>query len=394
MQKKFIAIYFLIFAMLLIVMNLSQPTNDNLRERSVALLAPLWERILSVKYFVNHPSQPSPFSSLSPEEERQSLQVENRLLDIELSYLQKQLDEQLFLSSKIAQVAAFSTDDARLMALDYQKSLQKMLKITKLRLKAVPARVIFRTIDTWNSSLWINVGKNSHEIDEEGIVSMNSPVVIGNAIIGLIDYVGKHQSRVRLITDNRLTPSVRAARGGEQEALIHSQIESLLHQMNHKKTYSLSSDDYSRLLQLLTQLKENLQPLKKTWYLAKGELQGSTVPYRLNQNVFLKGSGFNYDYADEEGESRDLRNGKSLLYPQNTSIPILKTNDVLVTTGMDGIFPPGFQVAFVSHVGLLKEGDYFYDLEARPVAPSLEELTLVFVLPPLNSDLGDRRLGP
>ena len=51
---------------------------------------------------------------------------------------------------------------------------------------------------------------------------------------------------------------------------------------------------------------------------------------------------------------------------------------------MDGIFPPGFQVATVSSIGLLKEGDYFYDLEARPIVGALEELALVFVLPPVN----------
>ena len=59
-------------------------------------------------------------------------------------------------------------------------------------------------------------------------------------------------------------------------------------------------------------------------------------------------------------------------------------NDVLVKTGMDGVFPPGFQVATVTRIELLKEGDYFYELEARPIAGPLEELSLVFVLPPMT----------
>ena len=154
--------------------------------------------------------------------------------------------------------------------------------------------------------------------------------------------------------------------------------------MNRKKHHSLSPNDQTHLLQLLNQLKQSLQPLRKTWYLAKGELLGSSSPSRLGQNISLKGSGFNYDFADEEGDSRDLRNGKFLQHPKEQSIQILKVADVLVTTGMDGLFPPGFQVATVTEVGLLKEGDYFYTLEARPIAGPLEELALVFVLPPLN----------
>jgi rod shape-determining protein MreC len=64
-------------------------------------------------------------------------------------------------------------------------------------------------------------------------------------------------------------------------------------------------------------------------------------------------------------------------------MPILAVNDLLITTGMDGIFPPGFQAGIVSKLGVLKEGDYFYDLEAQPIVGALNELSLVFVLPPL-----------
>jgi cell shape-determining protein MreC len=100
----------------------------------------------------------------------------------------------------------------------------------------------------------------------------------------------------------------------------------------------------------------------------------------------LKGTGFNYDFSDEEGSSRDLRSGQSHARPDDPPIPILKVNDVLATTGMDGIFPPGFEVAVVKKIGLLKEGDYFYELEASPIAGPLDELSLVFVLPPVKRE--------
>jgi cell shape-determining protein MreC len=368
------------------MMSLSRHTSDKMRGDSVSLLAPVWESILSFKYFLFHPTQPSPFTSLSVKEDLQRLQLENQLLETEFAYLQKQLNEQLLFSSQFAQIASSSPEEAHALSTDYQKSLQRTLQTMKWRLKALPARVIFRSFDTWNSSLWINVGKSANEAYHTPLVALNSPIVIGRMIVGVIDYVGEHQSRVRLITDHRLTPSVRASRGGEQDFLISEQIAGLLQQMDRKKQLPLSPDDQAHLFELLKELKQGLRPLKKTWYLAKGELLGSSSPSRVGQNVSLKGTGFNYDFADEEGDSRDLRNGKSLQHPQEQPITILKINDILVTTGMDGIFPPGFQVAIVTHVKLLKEGDYFYEIEAQPLAGPLEELTLVFVLPPLHEE--------
>lgn len=368
-------------------MSLSRHTSEKMRGHSVALMAPLWEKILSLKYFILHPLQPPlSFSHLSIEEENQRLQLENQMLEVEIAYLQKQLNEQLLVSSQIEQVALFKTEKAELLVGEYQSSLQRAVKILQKRIQAVPARVIFRSFDTWNSFLWINVGESTNQNYQTTIIAINSPVVVGKAIVGVVDYVGKYQSRVRLISDNRLTPSVRALRGGEQDFLMIERIDDLLHQMNNKKNLPISFKDQTQLFKLLQQLKQNLNPLKKTWYLAKGELLGSLFSARLGQHIYLKGTGFNYDFADEEGDSRDLRSGKLTQYPQIKAIPILKVNDILVTTGMDGIFPPGFHVAVVTEVGLLKEGDYFYDLQARPIVGPLEELSLVFILPPLTEE--------
>lgn len=367
-------------------MSLSRHTSDKVRGKSVAIIAPLWEKILSFKSFIFHPSQPSPLSHLSIEEDKQRLQLENQLLEIEVAYLQEQLHEQLLISSQIAQIAPFMPAETKELAADYQRALQNIFKAMQKRIHAVPARVIFRSFDTWNSFLWINKGNSINRDLQATVIAKNSPVVIGKAIVGIIDYVGEHQARVRLISDSNLTPSIRASRGGEHDLLLSEQIEGLLHQMRYKKNLPISSEDQTRLSQLLQQLKQNLQPFKKSCYLAKGKLLGSVFSAKLGQSIYLKGMGFNYDFNDEEGESRDLRSGKPTQQAQAEAIPILKLNDILITTGMDGIFPPGFQVAIVSHIGLLKEGDYFYDLEARPIAGPLEELSLVFVLPPLTSE--------
>ncbi len=369
------------------MMSLSRRTSDKMRGESVALLAPLWEKLLTFKHFVKHPTQSSVLTSFSVKEDAQRLHLENQLLENEIAHLQKQLNEQILLSSEIAQIHSLSPKEASSLTTEYQKFLERNLKTIHWRLKAVPARVIFRSFDTWSSSLWINVGEVTNQTHQASLIALNSPVVIGKAIVGIIDYIGKYQSRVRLISDHRLTPSVRALRGGEQDFFISEQIDRLLQQMNHKRTIPLSPEDQTRLSNLLNQLKQELQPFKKTWHLAKGVLLGSSSPSRIGQNIYLKGTGFNYDFADEEGIGRDLRNGKSLQQPQEPNVAILKVNDILVTTGMDGIFPAGFQVAVVSQVDLLKEGDYFYNLEAQPIAGPLEELSLVFVLPPLTEEL-------
>lgn len=367
------------------MMSLSRHTSDKMRGKSVSIVASLSEKILSLKHFFLHPTAPSPFTHLSIEEEKQRLQLENQILEIEVAYLQEQLHEQLLISSQITQIAPYLPEEAKNLADDYQKSLQISLKTIQKRVHAIPARVIFRSFDTWNSFLWINAGESNNKDLLDPVIAKNSPVVMGKAIIGIIDLVEEHQSRVRLISDNRLRPSVRASRGAEEDFLISEQIEKLFHQIHYKKNLPLETEEQNRLSQILLKLKNNLQPFKKTWYLAKGELQGSLFSAKLGQEISLKGIGFNYDFADEEGESRDLRSGKSTGQAPGGTIPILKINDILITTGMDGIFPPGFEVATVTHVGLLKEGDYFYDLEARPIAGPLEELSLVFVLPPVTN---------
>lgn len=368
-------------------MSLSRSSTDKIRGESVAMTAPFWEKILSIKHFILHPFQPSPFSTLSLEEEKLRLKLENKLLLEENDFLQKQLNEQHLLVSQIDHASSANPEATQKFANSDDKQIQMRMVAFKNRLQAIPARVIFRSFDSWNQELWINIGDSSNQSSEDPAIALNSPVVLGNAIVGVIDFVGQGQSRVRLITDSRLNPSVRASRGGEQDFHLNEQIESLLLQMALKKQIALSNDEHAQLAQLLSKLQQGLQPFKRTWYLAKGELMGSPSSARIGHAIALKGTGFNYDFPDDEGDSRDLRSGKSLQNQDEQAISILKVNDILVTTGMDGIFPPGFQVGVVTRIGLLKEGDYFYDLEAQPIAWPLEELSLVFVLPPLKKEV-------
>lgn len=292
-NKAKITICLTAFAFLL--MSISVETVNKIREKALSYVAVLI-RI-------------SPASS-ALEEKIQSLQLQNRLLKTELKRLKEILG----------------------------KDLEKLIGLDS---EAMPAKVIYRSPGTWDSSLWINLGQDANLHEDKEIIAKNSPVVAGTSIIGIVDYVGKKQSRVKLITGADLTPSVRAIR-----------------------SYG-----------------------KEVYPLAKGELQGSCRPLWRREQTVLKGTGFNCDFEDKEGPARDLRTGKPHSpFSKSPAIPIIKQGDLLVTTGLDGIFPAGLSVGRVSRVFPLKEGDYYYELEAKPIAENLDDLYIVQVLPPVQSD--------
>lgn len=184
----------------------------------------------------------------------------------------------------------------------------------------VTARVIFRSHAAWQSYLWIDKG----DLDVP-FQLMDAPVLRGDVLVGVIDEVKSHAARVRLLTDPTLVPSVRVKRG-------------------------------NRLL-------------------AKGELNGFLKPAFRQSGSYLKGSGFNYDFPDDEGGAIDLRED------------IVKPGDLLVTTGFDGLFPKGLNIAEVTKVYPLKEGDFYYNLEAKTLLGSFNSLEYLQVIPPLPSGL-------
>lgn len=229
----------------------------------------------------------------------------------------------------------------------------------------VRAHVIYRNPQSWGSFFWVDVGQER--------VQKNSPVVLGNALVGLVDYVGKSQARVRLITDLGLKPSVRAVRGCLQNAQLFEHIESVLHHVQGRADLPLDEIEQLELIAALEKLQRNLTVDRDSWYLAKGILEGGGSPLWRSRSHLLKGIGFNYDFADEKGPARPLLSDP----------PILQAQDLLVTTGLDGIFPQGLRVAEISKVLPLKEGAYAYEIEAIPVVKNLDSIQTVFILPSL-----------
>lgn len=293
MRRKPIASKLMVLAALLGTMSLSKESAESARGFTASLLSPIWIAMTDAKLATS--GWLSGSAGIDQHEELNRLILENQRLQTELKQLQELLPDNIPHDENV-----------------------------------ISAKVIYRSPTTWDSSLWVNVGSDT----AKGMIGKNSPVVIGSSVVGVVDYVGAKQSRIRLITDSGLTPSVRVKREVD----------------------------------------------KSVKWLAKGLLQGGG---RNAQT--LHGTGFNYDFPDSEGSERDLRTGKP---PKSTSkgMPLVKVGDLLVTTGMDGIFPPGLSVAHVIKLLPLKEGDYYIELEAKPAVESLNELSLVFILPPLGYD--------
>ncbi|MCH9610985.1 MAG: hypothetical protein S4CHLAM81_02960 [Chlamydiales bacterium] len=227
----------------------------------------------------------------------------------------------------------------------------------------VIAHVIYRNPHSWGSVFWVDAGEDK--------IAVNSPVLVGDALIGLVDHVGKKQSRVRLITDVGLKPSVRAVRGALQNAQLCEHVVAVLRHLQGRVDLPLEELKQLELIAELESLQRNLDLERESWFLAKGILEGGGSPLWRSRSHVLRGIGFNYDFADDEGLARPLQ----------SEPPILQAHDLLVTTGLDGFFPAGLRVAEVSQVLPLKEGAYAYEIEATPVVKNLDSVQTVHIVP-------------
>ncbi len=307
---------------------------DNLRGITVSTFSPLWQSLLDLKLFAQNPfgsdSHASSDNVQTKDQEIKRLLLENQLLGNEIAYLKEMVELEHELSLQLADEAIAKSINKSAL----NKHQKEVISQFNLQLIHIPARVIFRPINAWNSSLWIDKGTKDNLALKRTVIAKNSPVVIGASVVGVVDFVGETQSRVRLITDSNLNLSVRIKRGN--------------------------------------------------WMLAKGELIGKSESISRSHKIILKGVGFNYDFSDKEGPARDLRTGRP--FEKNSSfpeMPLVQVDDELITTGMDGVFPPHLKVGKVHKIAPLKEGDYAYDLEAESILKDLNSLMLVFVLPPI-----------
>lgn len=373
MRKEFRS-YLVLASLLSFLWILPKSFTEKLREGFVNIGSHLHD---------NKPSHES--DSLSLEQ----LKLENMLLSQQIQEIKDYLDSSEFLEeqgSKLEKIQEqeVQTKDPRELAF-FKRREKHLLERLNHHMHALTAKVVYKDPAFWSSFFWIDVGQEDNKVLEYEVIALNSPVVKGNNLVGVVDYVGKKRSRVRLITDASVCISVRVLRGAEQNALLLQQLSSVMQNLKFCRTVFFSDEEQESTLNILKHLQDNIKTSVHDRYLAKGELRGSSEPLWRTRQPLLKGVGFNYDYEDEEGPARDLRTG--LILNKKLGINpevLLKEGDLLVTTGMDGIFQEGLHVAIIEKVEPLEEGAITYDLQAKSTLPYLHEVSRVSVLPPLS----------
>jgi rod shape-determining protein MreC len=379
--------YAFLLLFLMCAVSLPQSTTEKIRSMVVCSFAPAWQALSFLKqkscYLFVLPIPGIDKNSGLQEIER--LSQENQLLRSQIETVREwllyedRIQEQVERYQHLVQAANSDSNWKEF----FKRRSQEFCQALDLQIQSLPAKVIFREPVSWNSNLWINVGERDNVKIGKKIVGKNSPVLLGTSIVGVIEYVGATQSKVRLVTDSRLVPAVRVLRGKEQNRFLLEHLESLIFSLELREDLFASSEESTHFFEQLKRLKASLLQRAGNLYLAKGEIRGTSQPLWRSRSQVLKGIGFNYDVSDVEGPARDLRTGEPYdPLRKGENISLLRPGDLLVTTGLDGVFPAGFRVALVSHVHPLKEGASSYEIEAVSTAGNLDVLTHVFVLKP------------
>lgn len=196
----------LIGLVLFVLCQLSLPKNFTHRLHSIVIasFSLPWEGLSRFKGRL--------FEGPSYKKKIEKLEIENYQLRSQAEVLKAYLGLQEYIDQKEEEVKQPMTA--------YGKRRQReIFKLMNLYTEASVGRVIFREPSCWANSFWIDLGKESNLLGDRGVVAKNSPVVLGNSLVGLVEYVDTHRSRVRLITDPTVVPSVRAIRGGRRSGL-------------------------------------------------------------------------------------------------------------------------------------------------------------------------------
>jgi rod shape-determining protein MreC len=363
--------YFLLGLCLFALINVPEKWADLWRCSVVSALSPAWQSV-APRHQKNRHSDGSSGAEIS------ALQSQYQTLQ-ELF-----MDEKRLQGQAEALATLVGQNESQIMRKDSIRRFERLKRLLALQYSSVPAQVVFREPSSWSSTIWVSVGEADNRAAGKEIIGLNSPVLANQALVGVVEYVGETQSRVRLISDAGLVCAVRSVRGGMQNRELFHQVQSLLMHSEVRLDLFTSREEQARFVDMLAVFKNRLIDEEEK-ELAKGEICGGSTPLFRSCKTILKGMGFNYDFSDEAGPARDLRSGRSLGNHSASGIKLIQQGDLLVTSGLDGVFPAMLPVAIATVVAPLKEGSFSYELEARPAAGDLMDLQIVFVMPPIGA---------
>lgn len=368
----------------MVIFSIPRSVTERLRSVSVCSFSPGWQALSWLKNGVVYAAA-LPFAASGQAEKFEELQLENAVLQSQLEQVREwllsddRMQEQYARLEKLQTAAQVDSSWKQF----FKRRKEELASRLHLQEQSLYASVVFREPSAWSSALWVDVGEKQNRALGKRIVAKNSPVLSGTAVIGVVEYVGETRSRVRLITDERLVPSVRALRGLEHNRYVREHLHAVLFALERREDLFASKEEAASVLNVLAQLSARLGTEGEDMYLAKGEISGSSMPLWRARGAVLKGRGFNYDFADQEGPARDLRSGEPY-GEKKEPVALLRVGDMLVTTGLDGVFPPGYRVALVSKVDMLQEGASSYQIEAVAAAGNFDEIKRVAIIPPID----------
>lgn len=288
----------------------------------------------------------------------------------------------LFATSSANQGSPHSNEAWQSWTNDAEEELRDVIdysaRVIREKYASIVAQVSFQTSTPWTHVIWIDKGSKTPDLPFQ--LRQNAPVLVGSTLVGIVDFVGAHSSRIRLISDPSIHPAARVVRGGympRQAIFMARELQKMVQKNPSMMANEALAQKLSALLDILV---ENTQQ-ETSLRLAKGELQGCESP---SNPFILRGIGFNYNSSDDEGPKRDLRSGQS--EGGNDQIPLIKPGDILETSGLDGLFPKGLELAVVTKVFPLEEGAISYTILAKSLAPDFSGMEYVTIIPALGQE--------
>lgn len=217
---------------------------------------------------------------------------------------------------------------------------------------ALRARVIARDPGSWTQAAWIDVGRNN--TPEGSPLQRNSPVVLGQTLIGMVEYVGRSQSLVRLLSDPHCCPSLEIV-GRERDGIADaaSRLALLLSRAE--------GEGNSQALQMLESLSRRRGEEIST---VRGVLRGmdGQASHCLRGQLYL-------------GE---------IAWKTQSTLP--SAGALIQTSGNDGIFPRGLRVAALHSIRPPRPGEVAREFLALPEADLEGDLYWVTVLAPRSTE--------
>lgn len=349
-MKKKAASYFLLALFLFFLLNLPDSLSNGLRSKALFAEGRFSTRRL-----------------LEGEGELLALKIENKKIKDDLEEVRSWIESQDRIETHVKRIESLLQD--KNYANFYQRRIRNLINLLQKEVYSVEAKVIFRDPSFWSSGFWIDKGEKENRDLKAQIIAKNSPVLLGDCLIGIVETVEEKRAYVRLLTDSQLTPAVRAVRGEDANLPLLEKISSL-----EEDLQSIDGVVSPLFFEELSEIKKTIGENRETLYLAKGELRGSRYTLWRSRSNILKGVGFNYEFSDDEGKAHTIHD--------KLKHPLLQVGDLLVTSGLDGVFPPGISVARVVKIFSLKEGDFAYEIEASLTAGNLDLISEVQVYPP------------